>query len=402
MRSHGLKISIPGLEDTVIMLLIISALAVYDINFLFLGTQLLAIGLTGISLVYHQLQLKKNTCFYFCWMLVFCLLCFFSSAWTAPGNTTAISCSMSTVQVCLITFAIIVYSNTKKRAYWVIKSFIVACIILAIRFFLTVPVSNWGNQQRFSNDTFFGSNTIAMVLAYGAALLLMIYLRKRRDNRIVFRWPYFVGIFVFMFVSMMLGTKKGILIFSIIVGVIIIGNSKNPLQLFGRTIAVLALAVVGYYAIMNVDVLYNAIGYRIEAMVLGFTGGKGDNSTAMRMVFISAAWEIFLEHPILGVGIDGFRYLNPFEFTYSHNNYVEMLSELGIIGGMVYYSIWIYLTRRSIKAGKKGLNILALVATVFVTDMASVSYSNELTYIILAICLIIDDVYLQSEGYEYE
>ena len=189
---------------------------------------------------------------------------------------------------------------------------------------------------------------------------------------------------------MMLGTKKGILIFAIIVGVIVICNSKNPLQLFGRTIFVLLLACAGYYAIMNVDVLYNAIGYRVEAMVLGISGGKADNSTAMRMVFISAAWKEFLKHPILGIGLDGFRYINPYEFTYSHNNYVELLSELGVVGCFLYYSIWIKLTKNSIQIGKIGVNVLTLVSTVFITDIASVAYSNELTYIILGICLVMD------------
>lgn len=402
MDSKPLMLTIPKLEDLIISLLIITALSIYDVKYLFLGSQLLAFTLTGVLFLKQRLLVEKKITDYFVWMTLFCLFCFFSTAWANKENTTALSCTISTIQTCLITLSMVEYSNSLYRMQWILKSFVIACFILTIRFFITVPVSSWGNQQRFSNDSFFGSNTIAMTLAYGAVILLMIMFTKLKENGYVKRWPYYIGVVAFMFVSVMLGTKKGILIFVIAISVVIICNSKNPLQLFGRCLLVLLFTYIGYCAIMNINILYNSIGYRVETMVLGLSGGKTDNSTSMRMLFITAAWKEFLKHPILGIGLDGFRYVNPYEFTYSHNNYVELLSELGIIGFLFYYSIWLKLTKNSLRNGINGVNVLALVTTIFITHMALVAYSDELTYIILSICLIMDRINEMKGGINSE
>ena len=51
----------PGLEDIIMTLLIIAALSIYDIEYLFLGSQLLALGLTVILFLQQRLMMDRKT-----------------------------------------------------------------------------------------------------------------------------------------------------------------------------------------------------------------------------------------------------------------------------------------------------------------------------------------------------
>ena len=52
----------------------------------------------------------------------------------------------------------------------------------------------------------------------------------------------------------------------------------------------------------------------------------------VRSFFALEALSVFKENLFIGIGQDGYRYVNSREFTYSHNNYVEILANLGIVG----------------------------------------------------------------------
>jgi O-antigen ligase len=54
--------------------------------------------------------------------------------------------------------------------------------------------------------------------------------------------------------------------------------------------------------------------------------------------------KMFSEHPILGVGIQGFRYLspNPYTYNYPHNLFLELGSEMGIVAALAFLAIAIF------------------------------------------------------------
>ena len=59
---------------------------------------------------------------------------------------------------------------------------------------------------------------------------------------------------------------------------------------------------------------------------------------------IQYGMDYFKERPLLGHGIENFRYLYAQEVgkeTYSHNNYIELLVNNGIVGLLLYYSFYI-------------------------------------------------------------
>tara|TARA_B100000945_G_scaffold259294_1_gene217180 strand:- start:995 stop:1921 length:927 start_codon:yes stop_codon:yes gene_type:complete len=58
------------------------------------------------------------------------------------------------------------------------------------------------------------------------------------------------------------------------------------------------------------------------------------------------ALRLFFEKPIFGWGGDGFRYYNKVDFTYSHVNFLELLVNYGLIGFLLFYSMYIWFFRK--------------------------------------------------------
>ncbi len=79
-----------------------------------------------------------------------------------------------------------------------------------------------------------------------------------------------------------------------------------------------------------------AIEYAMTQTIFGqrmiATGYYGDTE---RIYFYKRAWGYFLEHPVFGLGINGFAY---YEGKYTHSLYMEILSCTGIVGILLFFS----------------------------------------------------------------
>jgi hypothetical protein len=79
-----------------------------------------------------------------------------------------------------------------------------------------------------------------------------------------------------------------------------------------------------------------------------------DTASVERLKLWRAAWAMFLDHPIVGVGPDGFRnmygkYAGVTEWNrniYTNNMYIEMFVNLGLVGGLVFLTLVFAALRR--------------------------------------------------------
>jgi O-antigen ligase len=137
------------------------------------------------------------------------------------------------------------------------------------------------------------------------------------------------------------------------IGAMILSGSRGGIVSFGFEIAVLALlarfrkapegprlvalAIVGFAALALVAWL--GVGQAIERFS---TLHKGDVSLGRRGTMIRGAAHIFFDHPIKGAGVGGLVAVFPrYEVAYDglvvdhvHNDYLELLAETGILGGL--------------------------------------------------------------------
>ncbi len=80
---------------------------------------------------------------------------------------------------------------------------------------------------------------------------------------------------------------------------------------------------------------------------LGYLGTLASSRSATALLdfrgdLLSQAWSLVQQHPFFGVGLQGFRYASPNAALYNwpHNIFLEMASELGIVGGLVVIALF--------------------------------------------------------------
>ena len=372
--------------DWMILLLIVSSLAFYDIKLVFLGMQAIAFAMTGLGLIARP-QVKSHVLLFAAWIAGFCLYSLLSCLWASSDNSTAFRTVLSTIQVGLIGFSILQYIKSKKRMRFVINALFVAALILCVRFVIEVPFSEWGKMGRFSKDTIFGGNTPALTLSYIALFALWSALFTKQKNKYM---PLLLLVMaaLFAFIPILMGTRKGLLILGVGVAVMLLGGCRSVKELLIRIAVLLVLVLVAYVAMMNIPLLYRSIGFRVESLIESLLGfGNEYSSSSVRMDYATDALSVFLNHPVVGVGQDGYRYLNRFTFTYSHCNYTEILANLGIIGFVLYHWFYLWILKQAIQVRKRTLLPLIIIINFIVEDIALVSYSFESRYVFWAVLI---------------
>ncbi|MBU7007222.1 O-antigen ligase family protein [Phosphitispora fastidiosa] len=190
------------------------------------------------------------------------------------------------------------------------------------------------------------------------------------------------------------GSKKAVLGFLVFVLVYLISEKKVSKKI-RNTILIIFMVMFVSIMIMNTPSLYNVVGYRFEMMYQNLINDSGTNSsTTIRINMIQYGLHLFAESPIWGYGINNFaHYWSMFsgKQTYSHNNYIELLVDLGILGFIIYYSVHFYLAKKLLKTRKCNVPnraiYFALLALILFYDFGMVSYYD--TRIITLIVFVI-------------
>ena len=182
-----------------------------------------------------------------------------------------------------------------------------------------------------------------MMYSYSICLGLFICIYKIFQKKRV----YLIPLFFLLICCVLNGSRKvlfGLFVFSAIT--YFIRHRKQPLKLlfFGGSMVVVGIVI--YYFSMENEALYNTFGYRIEAYYNYLESGSGDGSAEERSKMVEYGIKYFSDSPIVGWGADSFIYLFTQDYgvkLYSHNNCVELLCNVGLIGFFIYYFIYIRL-----------------------------------------------------------
>src|SRR5699024_424907 len=258
--------------------------------------------------------------------------------------------------------------------------FILINLITNISFIISADLVNLKFGMEFS---YISIQTMCIVI------WKFIYSQKYRSY-------YFLLILFLISMILISGNKKSIILPIVFLALIIlIRNRKDFGRLLLSIFMLLSTSILLFYVIMNNDILYSVLGQRIEGLLNFFTGfGTVDKSTTTRMGLIDKAIEVFFNNPLTGVGLDGFKKLNIYD-VYAHNNFLELLAGLGLLGFIAYYWIYVYLLVNLFRFCKNKSNSVAillfsLVLTLLVNDFGSISYYRiSLTLMIcISICFV--------------
>lgn len=117
---------------------------------------------------------------------------------------------------------------------------------------------------------------------------------------------------------------------------------------------------------------YKSVGSRIGQIEL--TDNPTDSSAKLRLDFWKNAGEIIAENPLLGVGIGNWKIKSlPYEKTLvddsnissnAHNDFLELTAETGIVNGLIYLSLFVFIlwisVKRILQAKEKEVQLVAI------------------------------------------
>ena len=111
-----------------------------------------------------------------------------------------------------------------------------------------------------------------------------------------------------------------------------------------------------YYYVSSQDLTENQGLGRI----LGETDAA-DKSSQGRLELFSAAWEQFLQFPLFGQGSGSFSYFWNFNYErkYAHNAYLEIAGEYGLVGLLIFFTIFILCVIQIFKLRQNSKEMLA-------------------------------------------
>ena len=250
------------------------------------------------------------------------------------------------------------------------------------------------------------ANTIANYALF-SAMFSLYFLFTKKSELGKMRNVYIVIYIVMIIIQLLTRSKSAMLISAIVtIGVMYKNNKKNILKLFCSSLVIVFLFAV----ISKTELFYELIAKNFNTFFDYFVKGVGRNSyesTSMRVEMIKFGLEKSKDSVVLGYGLNNYRALfsltkwNVYGIggTYSHNNYIELLVNNGIIGLVAYYTMYFYLISRLRKMRDKvSFIFLGMIFVFLISDLSKVSYYAMIFQ--LWICLICKYVEIRKDAKE--
>lgn len=325
------------------------------------------------------------------WYGLFIVLCVFSCLWAKYDVSFATQYFSRMIQVLAICYCITLYIRDREDLERFMSIFTAAILIMIISLFIRTP-----NEFIFSG--LFGRNVSGYVTgkninltAYACVFGIGIafYRAYFMKNRLY----YLITAFEF-FVVVLTASRKAIVMALLLIFAMSAFYVKKRFYILKMAL-VIAAGVGVVIALLKIPALYRVAGVRIESMLEFFVtdDASRDNSLSLRENFSDIGKQAFYENPILGVGLGNTHHLIEQAYgysTYTHNNYIEMASGLGIVGFVAYYWFYLYLLiglgRRAYKGEKLCVMLFLLLIINMVGEIAMVTFYDYSVQILLTMC----------------
>jgi O-antigen ligase len=337
-------------------------------------------------LVVLKIIILRRVCLrhYFWLPLLFLVLCFLSVFWSI-NSVVAFSKSITLTQIFILYVLIYHAFYDVKGQEVIVRALFIAGCCLTIYAYWYYGLFNVFyaliHQIRIGNEI---SQINVFGMSVAATIVLAVFYSFYKKNRLC------LIIIPFSFILLMAtGTRKGIVFVAL--GLFLLIFMRYGIRQIYKTILISILLILSILLLLRMPI-FSLMNERIQGIAASFTGGEVDASAATRAEFVEFGFHWFLEKPIIGYGIDNYRELlldaNGL-YTYSHNNFIEILCSIGIIGFAVYYAIYanllMKLTQKMKKQDTYSKIAWILIFLSLILDYGAVTYFDKNLWIYFAL-----------------
>jgi O-antigen ligase len=270
-------------------------------------------------------------------MVSFILWSLFSYFW-GVNPSGAISRFVTNIQLLAMVWLLWETINTKRELLLCLQAFIFGSYISIFDMLISFFTNQYTTFRIAA--TGFNPNQLAISLAIGIPIAWYLITRRKND---LLLYVNFIYISFALFCIVLTASRGGLI--TAVVGLLIIPLTFYQLQSTKKAIVTIGIIIV----IIVGSIKYPSIASNIERN-LDRLSQISDNieqrDLGIRGTLISYGLQIFKENPILGVGARGFAE-SVVEAGHSrthtaHNTYLSVLVEFGIIGFILFISIFLF------------------------------------------------------------
>ena len=355
-------------------------------GYLLIGILLLIFAAVVIQ---YRNCLRIEITYFHIYILLFGFYCALSALW-AQNTGVCITRGIDITEILVAMTIMYFYYQNEEGVDSLLKVVMYGCysvVIYALLYYdVDEVVAMLTSVSRVSNDAI-NANSLGMCAAYAIIINLYYILYDRiriRDVLLLISVPMLI-------VS---GSRKAL--FMVVAGVFGIFVLRNwDRKKFAKSVvkvcAVVIILLILFLFLAQLPAFAGIVGRMKELINILFEGDyQRGNSAWIRLEYNKLGRELFSEHPILGIGIGNANIYTQMYYGHDHflhNNYIELLACGGLVGFILYYSIYGVILFRMIRFRKcrdKEYDIcLIILALVLVLDYGMVSYFDKTTYIFL-------------------
>ena len=368
---------------TILLTLFFTSIVVFFQNYInvtYVIDLLLIIVFTILMFISKDINYKINGVIY--WYALFVVLGLASTFWAID----AYDASYRSLQLFLILINLFVIYNSFRKFHLentflngiLLSSFVNYMIMLG---FIDVPfniIFPGGGDRAIGT---MGNPNVFSIVMLISILTSILYINKKEEISKSFYYYQYVNIVLAYLMIIFTVSNKGILFGNSLVLFYFLLSMKSLKGLARIGILLLMISIYISYFIDWNDIIYyyNNVMVRFDAFNSSVSGqATGYDSTSIRMNLILSGIDAIQTKPLFGYGLANFKYVS-FNGQYAHNNYIEVLANSGIVGGIIFYSMYIYLIKKIFNIKNNDLKyILLLFVLIFLLmDMAVVSYGSK-------------------------
>ncbi len=223
------------------------------------------------------------------------------------------------------------------------------------------------------------ANLLALQLTLGAC---MIWLLPRKAGVL----PCVFAFGAVAFALAVTGSRKALLVGCFFLVLVLIQSIALVPRRRRRMVVMLAILTGGVAGFIMAPWV---LEHGRENLAVQRTLEYEDSSFRTREEMIRQGIQLWKQSPLFGNGLDAFQGLSG-QGTYAHNNYVELLCDIGLVGVLLFYALYAQVLIRASRAPRLlGIYCGVFVLMLLLADFGYVSYKSKQAVMILLLLTVI-------------